>query len=132
MFQHVYILMRPEMEIMEISNTAKRFLVSLYNVSRPVLSNPLSHNSRVIASILQYLYKQNHVICTSWGVGTLTFFTSHNYFETDPFCCMYQLFICIVAYSSILWIYHSCLLPICQLVDIQVVSSFGLSQIKLL
>ena len=39
-FQHVYILMRPDIKIMEISNTAKRFLVSLYTVSCPFLSNP--------------------------------------------------------------------------------------------
>ena len=45
---------------------------------------------------------------------------------------MHQLFICIAEYSSIVWIYHNCLLSICLLVDILVVSSFVLSQIKLL
>ena len=45
---------------------------------------------------------------------------------------MHQLFICIAEYSSIVWIYHNCLLFICLLVDILVVSSFVLSQIKLL
>ena len=45
---------------------------------------------------------------------------------------MHLLFICIAEYSSIVWIYHNCLLSICLLVDILVVSSFVLSQIKLL
>lgn len=46
------------------------------------------------------------MVYTFWRVGTLAFFTNYNYFEIKPACWMYQLFIYIVEYDSIVWIYH--------------------------
>lgn len=72
------------------------------------------------------------MVYTFWRVGTLAFFTNYNYFEIKPACWMYQLFIYIVEYDSIVWIYHNCFFFSIYLVDIWVVSSFGLLYVKLL
>ena len=73
----------------------------------------------------------NEKLVENWSNGDscLVSFTHHNYFAPHP-CCMYQYFIpFLVECYSLIWIYPNLFI---LFMDIWVVSSLGLLQIKLL